>query len=178
MKRFSIKQKIYTTIILIILISITCHTATVSAQDQRVQPYLYSSYIPLHLGLSIFGSKLYPGLNGDFFYYPSSVVPNFLNPPWTSSIYPNFSRPYWDSSEVPSIQSPLWTSLYSYSPQLLNTSLLGHGFAASSYEGPSVRPPLVEASVYTSPLLSVSAYSPLNRIVWPLTTTYLRTNLF
>ncbi len=150
MKKFSIKLKICS---LIILISIIIgFTVTVSAQNKKIQPFFYSSYISSQFDLPIFTSLLYPALNWNFFSYPSITVPSSLSLPWIS--------------------------LYSASPPLLYTSLLGSGFADFSYERPFVSSPLVSTSFYTSPLSYKPAYLPSNWRSWLFATTYFRNNLW
>jgi len=178
MKGINIKQRTYTVIVLIILISITGFASTINAQDQGLKQYLYSSYIPSYLTLSIFGNTSYPRLNGGGFYSASSVIPNSFNPSWTSSFVSNISSPYPISSKVPSFSGlPLITS-YSASPSLLYTSLFGLGLTASSYQSSYAIPPLGVSTLYKSPSLYVSPYLPFSWSSLPFTTTYLRTGLW
>ena len=178
MKGFSIEQKSYASIILVILISIIGFTATVSAQYESLQQYLYSSYIPSYLGLSIFGNTSYPGLNGGGFSSSSSIVPISINPSCTSSLVSGLSSPYSTSSKVASFSGLSWLPSYAASPSTLYTSLFGLGFTAFSYDSSSAIPPLGVSTPYKSPSLYVSPYLSFNWSGWPFNTTYLRTGLW
>ncbi|MGA1839029.1 MAG: alpha-2-macroglobulin family protein [bacterium] len=176
MKSLNIRQKIYTAII---LISIICCIAAVSAQAQTLQPFSYPYYISSNFVASIFGNILPGNLYGNYFFSQPSIVPNFFLTPRASSVYPSFLGPYWTSyEETPSLLSPLWASSHSDSLPLLNTSSLGLESAASSNESPSVSPRLIAAPFYSSLSLYGSPYLPFSGLGWPFDTLYLRTGLW